>query len=139
MKSPKPRLASAPDIPTVDEAAFRGDRIGLDSAATPLRQGIRRGVDHAIDLAGEEVLHCRTGTAIGDEGQRRTDFLLKEDGEHVPGSTYALYSHRGVAGIRFEPGDKSPQVIGGQAFARRDGHPLGPEARPERAISEGQA
>ena len=34
-----------------------------------------------------------------------TTYLLKEDGKHVPGSTYTLYSHRGVAGIRFEPGD----------------------------------
>src|SRR5262249_62272187 len=55
------------------QPGIRRQRIGLDRAGTYLRQGIRRRVNHEIDLATDQILHGRTeAAAIWDEPELRT-------------------------------------------------------------------
>src|SRR5262245_17870764 len=78
-------------------------------------QGIQRLVKHQVDLASDQILHCRSGTAIGHELKARAGLFLEISATDVRWAAHACSSLRCLAWVRLQPRDQFIQALCGRS------------------------
>src|SRR5215831_8997829 len=68
-----------------------------------------------MSLAGNQILHCRSSTAIGHELKARTGLFLEISATDVRWAAHACSSLRGLAWIRLQPRDQFIQALCGRS------------------------
>jgi hypothetical protein len=83
-----------------------------------LRYGSNRGVNHQVDLPGNQILHGGRGSAIGYELKSRACEFLEECAAYPPGISDDTL--RGLVRVGLQPVDKALQVIRRNCFLGDD-------------------
>src|SRR5215510_3123308 len=71
------RLIHRGDVGRGGEAHFGGDGVRLDVAVAHMRQGVRRLIEHQVDVPAYQVLHGRGRAAVLRESKRRASGTLE--------------------------------------------------------------
>ena len=94
-------------------ALRRRDRKGPHRVGVDLRHGQREDVEHHRHMAGNEVLHCRRGSAVGNVNDVEPADLFELLGDDVAGASVPLRGVGQFARIGLRMRDQLLQRTGG--------------------------
>ena len=76
-----------------------------------MRHRAAGGIEHQVDLSGDQVLHRRAAAAIRHERELRAGLLLEEHAADMRGRADTGMPLRGLVGIGLEPRDQLLEVL----------------------------
>jgi hypothetical protein len=93
----------------------------LDQPAFDARRNADSLLAVIIDVAADQIVHRRSGAAIGDQGRVQVEQRVEQQASHMRGGADATVGLLHVRAVRLHVGNECLEIVDRQVLFRRDG------------------